>query len=241
MERNKLTSAKSIKSYLEGVIQETLDNVKKSKLHQTALDEKDKQDSLAADLGGDEGEGEEDDLAAALGDAGAEEKSTDGKEQPKASPDKGNDDDSAAMAEGDVTFDDIVDKLNTIRSGKSFKDSAIKDAFEKYVDDLDDAERTALFAFLKGIAQIVTGEIPGDKATEPAEDPASVQMKKEPDATKSSTPVQKKSIKPNVIRTPGANAAPEEPQKHAGTQKKPKGGVEDTSGPSPIVPKRRGA
>jgi len=140
-----------------------------------------------------------------------------------------------------VSFDDIVDKLNTIRSGKSFKDSAVKDAFEKYVDELDEAERTALFAFLKGIAQIVTGEVPGDKATEPAENPASVQMKKEPGEVKSSSgPTQKKSIKPNVIRSPGAQAAPEEPQKHAGA-KKPKAGPEDTSGPAPIVPKRRGA
>ena len=35
-------------------------------------------------------------------------------------------DDENAMADGDATMDDIVDKLNSIRSGHSFRDEKVK-------------------------------------------------------------------------------------------------------------------
>ena len=82
------------------------------------------------------------------------------------------------------------------------------------------AERVALLAFLKGISQIVTGEIEASAAQDPSDKPADVQMKKGPD-------VQKKTLKPNVIKAP---------PKEKG-EKKPS--AEDDSGPVPITPKKR--
>ena len=60
-----------------------------------------------------------------------------------------------------VEVDDVIEKLNSIRSGKSFKDEKILASLTKYFDELEDSEKFALAAFLKGISQIVTGEIEG--------------------------------------------------------------------------------
>jgi hypothetical protein len=125
---------------------------------------------------------------------------------------------SEKLKKGDITAEEVIEKLNTIRSGKSFKDEEIMKAMESYVNDLNDAEKTALFAFLKGIAQIVTGEVEGTKATEPSDKPADVKMEKKPSS-------QKVSIKPNVIKKP---ASP-----------KKKETVEDTTPPAPITPKKK--
>lgn len=133
-------------------------------------------------------------------------------------------DEEETLESGDVTLEDVIEKMNTIRAGKSFKDEEIKTAMQKYLDGLDDAEKTALFAFLKGIAQVVGGEVEGTKAIEPSDKPANVKMEKKP--TK-----QKVTIKPNVIKKPSgpapeAGAAPAKP-------------VEDTTPPVPISPKKK--
>jgi len=140
-------------------------------------------------------------------------------EQPSAT--QSNDDDADAMKKGDIKFEDIVDKLNTVRSGKSFKDAEVAASMQKYITDLKPAEKTALFAFLKGIAQIVTGEIPADKATEPADAPSDVAMEKK-GAEGKKTVV----IKPTVIKGAPSNKPQEKKQ-------------EDTTGPAPLTPKRR--
>lgn len=86
--------------------------------------------------------------------------------------------DAKTMESGEVTTDAVVEKLNTIRAGRSFRDSAVKDALQKYIDGLDTAEKTALFAFLKGVAQITTGEIDPSAAVEPSEPEPAVTMQK---------------------------------------------------------------
>jgi hypothetical protein len=81
-------------------------------------------------------------------------------------------------------------------------------------------------AFLSGIAQIVTGEVPGQNAEAPASPPADVKMQK----SNEPKTVHKR---PNVIKGPGetSKAAPNamtgEPE-------------EDSTPPTPIVPKKRG-
>jgi hypothetical protein len=124
------------------------------------------------------------------------------------------------LKKGEIKSKDIVDKLNTIRSGKSFKDSSVSGKLDEYVESLNKAEKVALLAFLKGLAQIVTGEVEAEAAQDPSDDPADVKMEKgnEP---------QKKTIKPNVIKAPAKEK----------TEKKP--GSEDTSGPVPITPKKK--
>lgn len=129
-------------------------------------------------------------------------------------------DEKSKLVSGDISSDDIIDKLNTIRSGKSFKDDKIASSMKQYVDSLEKAEKTALLAFLKGIAQIITGEVGGDEALEPEDKPANVKMQK-------GGQHQTKHLVPNVIKV----SKPEEK-----TGKKP---VEDTTPPAPITPKKK--
>lgn len=130
-------------------------------------------------------------------------------------------DEKEKLKKGDITTDDVIDKLNSIRSGKSFRDEVIKSKLSEYVESLSKAEKTALFAFLKGIAQLVTGEIESASATDPSDAPAGVKMKK-------TDSLHKKTVKPNVIKAPAFSLKKE--------KKKP--GSEDTSGPVPISPKK---
>jgi hypothetical protein len=132
-------------------------------------------------------------------------------------------DEKETLKSGDINADEVIEKLNTIRAGKSFKDQNIKTAMESYVGDLDDAEKTALFAFLKGIAQIVGGEVEGKEALEPSDKPANVKMEKKPSS-------QKVTIKPNVIKKPSAGEKPKERASKS---------LEDTTPPAPIVAKKK--
>ena len=128
------------------------------------------------------------------------------------------DDEKEKLQKGEILPSDIIEKLNTIRSGKSFKDQQISASLEEYVGSMTKAEKTALFAFLKGISQIVTGEISGESAVEPADKPADVEMEKTAGS-------KKVTIKPVVIKKAG------------GDEKKKDTSKEDTSGPVPITPK----
>ena len=122
------------------------------------------------------------------------------------------------LKSGDINADDIIEKLNSIRSGKSFKDEDINKSLLSYIDGLEKPEKVALLAFLKGISQIVTGEIEAKQAVDPSDNPAGVEMKKVSGS-------QKVSIKPNVIKAPDV-------------EKSKKTSSEDTSGPVPIQPKK---
>lgn len=215
MAKTALKTGASLATFLDGVISESV----KSALHQKALQEKEKQAAAGgqAQGGGDNsggGGGGDTDLFGggdSGGDSGADDQDTSSKTM---------DADTETMEQGDIEPKDIIDKLNAIRSGKSFKDDKVSAAMEEYVGSLSKAEKTALFAFMKGISQIVTGEVPGQQATEPDSKPAHVSMEKGPDKAKT------KHIEPNVIK----GAAP---------KTKAKTGTEDTSGPVPITPKKK--
>lgn len=125
--------------------------------------------------------------------------------------------DTDSLKSGEIDTKTIIDKLNAIRAGKSFKDSTISSKMEKYVNDLSQAEKTALLAFLKGIAQIVSGEVEDQDILDPSEPPAKVKMEK--------TPNQVVTVKPNVIKSSSQKSEEEATNK------------EDTSGPAPIKAK----
>ena len=123
------------------------------------------------------------------------------------------------LKSGSITVDDVVEKLNSIRSGKSLKDEEVSSSFKKYFDELKSEEKVALFAFLKGISQIVTGEIDPGSAVDPSDRPARIEMQKK------GGPV-KRTLKPLVVKAPEA-------------EKSKKSSSEDTSGPVPISPKKK--
>jgi hypothetical protein len=90
----------------------------------------------------------------------------------------GDDEAEKKMQEGDITTDDVIEKLNAIRAGHSLKDQDVYTDLDKYVNDLDVAEKTALFAYLKGISEIVSRQKTGEVAVEPGDPSPDVDMQK---------------------------------------------------------------
>jgi len=224
----KLTDAKSLFAYIDNVFAEGI----KSTLHQKALAEKDKQGT-----GGGSTNANDDLFGAGSGgdDQGGSDQGTDDHTD-KPSSSKTMDDENSKLKDADVEPKDIVDKLNSIRSGKSFKDSAVKGAMDEWINSLSKTERVALFAFVRGIAQIVTGEVPAKQAEEPGKHPADIKMDK-------TNEPHTKEVRPNVIK--GAGGDKPAGSKHSGAtspQKKSHGtDEENTDAPisAPIQAKRR--
>jgi len=186
----KTTSSRTLSNMVSNIIKESI----KSSLYQNALEEKERQASLG---GLDEADDEVED-----------------------SESKTMSDEKEKLKKGDITPDDIVSKLNSIRGGKSFKDENIAARLEEYISSLTKAEKVALLAFLKGISQIVTGEIDPENAIGPKTSPADVEMKK------SGTDGKKVKLTPMVIKPPSKEKPKAKP-------------AEDTTGPVPITPKKK--
>lgn len=164
---------------LDSIISDLIAESIKSSLTRRALDEKEKQ-VVTKKSGKDDASGDNNDDKAPSATVKADKEDI---EAMKKVPD----------------YKDIVEKLNTIRSGKSLKDPDIESTFKQYIDSLTDAEKVALFVFLKGVGQILSGEFPADAAIDPGDDPARVSMKK---AGGSDSGAKTRSIKPNIIKQP---------------------------------------
>ena len=76
-----------------------------------------------------------------------------------------------------ITVEDIIEKINIVRSGRSTKDSNVKSELEQYVNQFDENEKTALIAFLEGLGQILTSGVDSVDAIDP-KDPYALQIKK---------------------------------------------------------------
>lgn len=200
MKQVTINSGKSLRQAIDAVIKEQM----KHQLYRNAVEEKERQTQYLDE--------EDDDTKDTSPDEEKNSSKTTGAEADK-------------LKKGEISSEDIIEKLNSIRSGKSFKDDEISSKLSEYVDSLSKAEKTALLAFLKGLAQIVTGEFEAKQAVDPADPDPAVKMHKGQSS-------QKKTIKPNVIKKPAKD------EDEGGSEKK-KQPVEDTSGPVPITPKRK--
>lgn len=83
-----------------------------------------------------------------------------------------------------ASFDALIRAINKLRSGKSTKDSAVRDQAAIYYERLDEAEREVLVMFMKEMAEILTGETEGASAQDPEDDPLNIKVSK----TKEDTP-----------------------------------------------------
>jgi hypothetical protein len=81
-----------------------------------------------------------------------------------------------------ITVEDIIVKLNIVRSGRSTKDSDVKRELEEYIGQFNEDEKQALVAFLEGLGQILTSGVDSDDAVDP-QDPYSLQIQKSAGAT----------------------------------------------------------
>jgi hypothetical protein len=102
--------------------------------------------------------------------------------------------DQQIMDSGEVQLDNIISKINAIRAGRSLKDDDISTSLEEYFNNLSAPEQVALFAYLKGISEVVSGQKPGKIAVEPS-DPAPRIRTNRKDA--------EPAVKPNVVVTGG--------------------------------------
>lgn len=109
----------------------------------------------------------------------------------------------------DVTFDQVINMMNMMRSGKSAKDPNTKKNLSAYFKGLNPGERQALFVLLSGLTQIIAGGVGGTEAPDPSQVGIKINPKR---AEKDTADVGlKKSIK-----TPGSPASvvsrPSEPK-----------------------------
>ena len=98
----------------------------------------------------------------------------------------------APVSQQPITVEDIIDKLNIVRSGRSTKDGDVKREMEEYIAQFSEDEKTALLAFLEGLGQILTSGVDSADAADP-QDPYALQIKKSlgastANATKTPTP-----------------------------------------------------
>jgi len=131
--------------------------------------------------------------------------------------------------DGVPTMANIVDQLNALRAGRSLKDVDVKTQLDRYFEGLDDSEKEAMHAYLKGIAQILSGQVDAGTAEEPKNHGVSTQTSGK----------RSKNIKPNIIRNKQAPKAPPASAGAAASAVAAKSPRENTTPPAPIVPKKR--
>jgi len=109
-----------------------------------------------------------------------------------------------------ASFDSVVTAINTLRAGRSLKDSQIRDETSKYYDGLSEDERKVLLVFLNSLSQILTGAIKGSKATDPSDPPLNLKIGKSKEAPSTKPPpAQQLQAKPQQ-KTTASSASREE-------------------------------
>ena len=88
----------------------------------------------------------------------------------------------------DISVDDVVGKLNMMRSGHSANNKDVKKNLDEYFKSLSMGERQSLYVFLDALNQILTAGVDGEDAPEPQDDKG-IKFK----ATKTSAPAGPKS------------------------------------------------
>ncbi len=81
-----------------------------------------------------------------------------------------------APSEFGVSFDSVISAINALRSGRSLRDSSVKQQALDYYDRLDTEERKVLLLFLNSLSDILTGEVEGSSAVDPSDPPHSLKI-----------------------------------------------------------------
>ena len=75
---------------------------------------------------------------------------------------------------------DITKMLNVLRSGRSLKDPDVKQKLKSYLDGLSDSEKSSLYVFITGLAEIMVAGESGKKAVDPQMAGLKINVKAEP-------------------------------------------------------------
>lgn len=82
----------------------------------------------------------------------------------------------------EIKFTMIRDLIDSIRAGRSMKDTEIKMNLVNYYDKLDEPERIAMYKYLYAISDILTAGVAWQNAPDPSDNPGSVKtIDKDPD------------------------------------------------------------
>lgn len=112
----------------------------------------------------------------------------------------------------DVTFDQVINMMNMMRSGRSTKNPSTRNNLSDYFKGLDSGERQALFVLLSGLTQILAGGISGDEAPDPSEVGIRINPQS-PDKKSVETPKQKSVSGPKPAAPSQATKVPGSPNK----------------------------
>jgi hypothetical protein len=69
----------------------------------------------------------------------------------------------------DVSFENVVTALNTLRAGKSTKNKDIQTELSDYYERLSDDEKAVLLLYLNELSKVLTGAVDGDTAQDPSD------------------------------------------------------------------------
>jgi hypothetical protein len=103
-----------------------------------------------------------------------------------------------------ITLDDIIEKLNIIRAGRSTKDDDVKSELENYVLQFSEEDKSSLLAFLDGLGRILT---PPDQFALAQGQPAGTPVKSAP-APGAAPPSAPAAPKPAAAPRPAASKSP---------------------------------
>lgn len=69
----------------------------------------------------------------------------------------------------DISFENVLTALNTLRAGKSTKNKQIKIELSDYYERLTEDEQGVLLLYLNELSKVLTGAVDGDEAQDPSE------------------------------------------------------------------------
>lgn len=149
-----------------------------------------------------------------------EDEEPEGEEAPEEAPDAPEEEAEEDSIDSGVSFDSMTRAINTLRSGKSLKDSGVKKQAADYYDKLSESERKALLVFLEALSEIISGQTQGKDAQDPSDPPVSISFSPQEEEEGSEGSTQAPASDPSEEPS-------EEPSDEAGEDEE----AEDTSPP----------
>jgi len=94
--------------------------------------------------------------------------------EPEKTKAKDSSEDSDVPKDLGSSLDSLERNINSLRAGKSLKDSTIRQQLEVYYDRLAEEERDVLVLFIRQLSDILSGDTDGDEAMDPSDPPLNI-------------------------------------------------------------------
>ena len=129
--------------------------------------EVDPSDPELAAAGTEEGEEEEEEAEAET------ETETEAKPEEPVADTASEEEETSAKPEEELraSLDSLERNINSLRAGRSLKDSTVESQLEIYFDRLGDDEKSLMVLFIRELSKILSGKVTGDDAIDPNQEP----------------------------------------------------------------------